>query len=172
MLTSKEISGCRNTITKWKTVGTICGQNGKSRICPINVPNPDYVEGGTAPKTIANDCSNCPYNRMFKTFKGKVLFSTLTLSDEQGNEDAFEPEDTTHSITSAEDYDHLLAGFIDYVKEHYPKYTHYTELIEILGTEIGLKAASAIMDKPQRTLYGWTRTLRSIFDEYLSSIYR
>ena len=97
---------------------TICGQNGKSRICPINVPNPDYVEGGTAPKTIANDCSNCPYNRIFKTFKGKVLFSTLTLSDEQGNEDAFEPEDTTHSITSSDDYDHLLKGFINYVKEH------------------------------------------------------
>lgn len=151
---------------------TICGQNGKSRICPINVPNPEYVEGGTAPKTIANDCSKCPYNRMFKTFKGKVLFSTLTLSDEQGNEDAFEPEDTIRSISSADDYDHLLTGFIDYVKEHYPKYAHYTELIKILGTEVGLKEAAAVMDKPQRTLYGWTRTLRPIFDEYMQTVVR
>ena len=107
---------------------------------------------------------------MFKTFKGNVLFSTLALSDEQGNEDAFEPEDTTHSITPADDYDHLLTGFINYVKEHYPKYAHYTELIEILGTEVGLKEASTQMDKPQRTLYGWNRTLRPIFDEYIQTV--
>lgn len=79
---------------------------------------------------------------------------------------------TSRSITSADDYDHLLAGFIDYVKEHYPKYAHYTELVKILGTEVGLKEASAKMDKPQRTLYGWTRTLRPIFDEYMQSVVR
>ncbi len=148
----------------------ICGQNGKSRICPASIPNPSYIEDETAPKTIVNNCTSCPYSRSFKSFKGKVFFSTLTMTDEQGNEDDFDPEDTKNTINSADEYDRLLNGFIQFVKEHYPKYAHYTELIEILGSEVGLKAAASAMGKPQRTLYGWTRTLRPIFDEYMQTV--
>ena len=60
----------------------------------------------------------------------------------------------------------------DYIKEHYPKYTHYIELIEILGTEVSLKETSTKMYKPQRIFYGWTRTLRPIFDEYMQTVVR
>ena len=31
----------------------------------------------------------------------------------------------------------------------------YTELIKLLGQEFTLKEASNILNKPQRTLYGW-----------------
>ncbi|MCD7739652.1 MAG: hypothetical protein LUH58_11565 [Lachnospiraceae bacterium] len=147
----------------------ISGANGKSRICPGRIPNPEYDGSKNVPKTIVNDCSRCPYSQMFKSFKGKVLFSSLTLVDEQGNEDPFEPA-ATMDIYATSHYMSLLYGWIAYIKEHYPKYARYTELVELLGHEFTLKEAAAILDKPQRTLYGWTKTLRPIFTEYMQTV--
>lgn len=69
----------------------IGGAGGKSRFCPCRIPNPEYKESGTAPKTIINDCAKCQYYRSFKSEKGKVFFSTLTVTDNHGNEDPFDP---------------------------------------------------------------------------------
>ena len=44
------------------------------------------------------------------------------------------------------------------------------ELIKLLGQEFTLKEASNILNKPQRTLYGWIQTLRPIFKEYMQTI--
>lgn len=145
--------------------------NGKSRFCPCRIPNPDYVEGGDMPKTIANDCTLCPYYRSFKSMKGKVLFSNLTVTDEQGNEDAFDPA-SPHPINQAEEYVELLYGLIGFIKVHHPKYSKYTELVELLGQDYTLKEAAKILGKPYRTLYGWTLTLRPIFDEYMGTVNR
>lgn len=146
----------------------IGGSNGKSKFCPCRIPNPEYKEGGTAPKTIANDCSKCPYYNMFRSFKGKVLFSTLTVTDDQGNEDPFEPA-STQPINSADEYLALLYGFIEFIKVHYPKYSKYTGLVELLGQDYSLKEAASVLNKPYRTLYGWTLTLRPIVSEYLDN---
>ena len=147
----------------------IGGAGGKSRFCPCRIPNPEYKEGGTAPKTIINDCAKCQYYRSFKSVKGKILFSTLTVTDDQGNEDSFDPA-SPYPFNQADEYMELLYGLIRYIKVHHPKYGKYTELVELLGHEHNLKEASIILGKPYRTLYGWILTLRPIFDEYMDTV--
>lgn len=149
----------------------IGGADGKSRFCPHQIPNPEYKEGGDIPKTIANDCSRCPYYRSFKSAKGNVLFSALTVTDEQGNEDSFDPA-SPYPVNQADEYMELLYGLISFIKVHHPKYSKYTELVELLGHEHTLREASVILGKPYRTLYGWILTLRPIFDEYMGTISR
>ena len=149
----------------------IGGAGGKSRFCPCRIPNPEYKEGGTAPKTIINDCAKCQYYRSFKSLKGKILFSTLTVTDDQGNEDPFDPA-SPYPFNQADEYMELLYGLIRYIKVHHPKYSKYTESMELLGHEHTLKEASVILGKPYRTLYGWILTLRPIFDEYMDTVSR
>lgn len=40
---------------------TIPAKIGEVKVCPRRVPNPDYVEGGNMPKTLAVSCDDCPY---------------------------------------------------------------------------------------------------------------
>ena len=147
----------------------IGGAGGKSRFCPCRIPNPEYKESGTAPKTIINDCAKCQYYRSFKSEKGKVFFSTLTVTDNHGNEDPFDPA-SLNPLNQADEYMKLLYGLIRFIKIHHPKYSKYTELVELLGHEDTLKEASIILGKPYRTLYGWILTLRPIFDEYIDTL--
>lgn len=147
------------------------GTDGKSGFCPRQIPNPEYKEGCNAPKTIANDCSKCPYYRSFKSAKGKVLFSALNVTNEQGNEDAFDPV-SPYPINQADEYMELLYGLIRFIKVQHPKYSKYTELVELLGHEHTLKEASVILGKTYRTLYGWILTLRPIFDDYMDTVSR
>ena len=142
--------------------------DGKSRFCPRQIPNPDYTEGGESPKTIKNDCDLCPYFRMFRLFKGKVLFSTLEVTDEQGNTDVFDPV-TPHHFYQADKYLSLLYGLIEFIKEKHLRNDKYVELVELLGHEYTLSEAAEILDIPYRTLYGWLKTLRPIFDEYMNN---
>lgn len=95
------------------------------------------------------------------------LFSAVT--DGQGNEDSFDPA-SPYPINQADEYMELLYGLISFIKVHHPKYSKYTELVELLGQEYTLKEASVILGKPYRTLYGWTLTLRPIFDNYRNTI--
>ena len=149
----------------------IGGAGGKSRFCPCRIPNPEYKEGGTAPKTIMNDCAKCKYYRSFKSTKGKVFFSTLTVIDDHGNEAPFDPA-SPYPLNQADNYMELLYGLIRFIKVQHPKYSKYTELVELLGHEHTLKEASVILGKPYRTLYGWILTLRPIFDEYMDTVSR
>ena len=138
----------------------IGGAGGKSKFCPCRIPNPEYKEGGTDPKTITNDCTKCKYYRSFKSTKGKVFFSTLTVIDDHGNEAPFDP---ASPLNQADKYMELLYGLIRFIKVQHPKYSN-------LGHEHTLKEASVILGKPYRTLYGWLLTLRPIFDEYMDTI--
>lgn len=147
----------------------IGGADGKAMFCPCKIPNPEYTEGGTIPKTIVNDCAKRPYYRSFKSAKGKVLFSTLTVTNDHGNEDPFDPA-SSHTINQVDEYVELLYGLISFIKVHHPKYSKYTELVELLGHEHTLKEVSVILGKPYRTLYGWALTLRPIFDEYMGTV--
>ena len=146
----------------------ICGENGKSKRCPLRVKNPDYTGKEGEKKTIAVDCTTCPFERMFRPVRGTVLFSSLELRDSDGNVDPYEPESGRYSV--ANDYLKMLYDFIEYVRTKYPKYAHYTELIEILGEEVGMKEAAARMKKSDKTLYGWLKRLRPIFDEFKDTV--
>ena len=146
----------------------ICGENGKSKRCPLRIKNPNYTGKEGETKTIAVDCTMCPYDRQFKPVRGTVFFSTLDLKDADGNVDVFEPE--SNGINTADTYFKLLHDFIAYIKEHYPRYAHYTELVELLGDEIEMKEAAAKMNRPDKTLYGWVKRLRPIFDEFMSNV--
>ena len=77
---------------------------------------------------------------------------------------------STRDINYTDHYQELLTGWISYIQKNYPKYNRYIELIKLLGQEFTLKEASNILNKPQRTLYGWIQTLRPIFKEYMQTI--
>ena len=62
-----------------------------------------------------------------------------------------------------------VAFACEYVKEKYPKYSDYTDLLALLGQDFSVKEASDILQKPQKTLYGWIKKLRTIFDEYIQT---
>ncbi len=147
------------------------GSDGKSRFCPCRIPNPAYQPESDTPKTIANDCTRCPYYRSFRSSRSKVLFSALDITDDQGNETPFDPA-SPYAIDQADAYLELLYNLILFIKARYPKYRRYTELIELLGQEYTLTEAADILDKPYRTLYGWIRTLRPIIDEYMNTVVR
>ena len=69
----------------------VSGQNGKARFCPIRIPNPSYTPDNGQPKTLSNSCTACPYNNKFNLLKGKTCFSTLSVTDKDGNTDSYEP---------------------------------------------------------------------------------
>lgn len=146
----------------------ICGENGKSKRCPLRIKNPDYTGKEGEKKTIAVSCENCPFDRQFRPVKGTVFFSSLELRDKDGNVDPYEPESGRYS--TADDYLKLLHDFIEYVRTKYPKYAHYTELIEILGEEVEMKEAATRMKRSDKTLYGWLKRLRPIFDEFKDTV--
>lgn len=131
----------------------ISGKNGKARFCPIRIPNLTYTPDNSQPKTLANSCSACPHNNKFNLPKGKVCFSTLSVTDKDGNTALYEPA-STRDINYTDHYQQLLTGWISYIQKNYPHYNRYTELIKLLGQEFTLKEASNILNKPQRTLYG------------------
>lgn len=146
----------------------ICGEKGKSKRCPLRVKDPDYTGKEGEKKTVAVSCGNCPFDRLFRPVKGTVLFSSLELRDKDGNVDPYEQESGRYSV--ANDYLKLLRDFIEYVRVKYPKYAHYTELIEILGEEVEMKEAAARMKKSDKTLYGWIKRLRPIFAEFKGTV--
>ena len=77
---------------------------------------------------------------------------------------------STRDINYTDHYQELLTEWVSYIQKNYPKYNRYIELIKLLGQEFSLKEASAILHKPQRTLYGWVQILKPIFKEYLQTI--
>lgn len=151
----------------------ICRSNGKPIRCPIRIPNPEYDGSPKTPKTIANNCENCPYgyHHYFRPIEGNVVFSALDVVDDDGNINPFEPESVSDPL-SADRYLELLEGLISYIKEKYPKYSDYAEFVYLLGQEYEIKEVATIMKKSDKTLYGWQKKLRPIFDEYLQSIER
>lgn len=149
----------------------ICGKNEKSMRCPIRIPNPQYTDTNGEPKTLANDCSNCPYgyHKLFHPIKGKIHFSSLDIMDDNGNIDEFDPEAAKH-YSEADIYVTMLKDLINYIHEKYPQYPEYLDFISLLGNEIDLKEAAAIIGRPKSTLYGWLKKLRPIFDEFIESV--
>lgn len=146
----------------------ISGQNGKSRFCPIRIPNPVYTPDNGQPKTLANSCTTCPHNKIFNLMKGKAFFSTLSVTDKDGNQDPYEPQ-SARDINFTDHYQELLTGWISFIQKNYPQYNRYIELINLLGNEFTLKEAATILNRPQRTLYGWVQTLRPVFKEYMQT---
>lgn len=149
----------------------ICGKGGKNGRCPSRITNPEYKGLPGQTKTLTVDCEQCPYgyNHSFRPLKGTILFSSLGLEDSEGNSYSFEPASPL-SIPSSYAYFKLLSGLIEYVKNKYPKYSEYTDLLALLGQEFSVKEASYILDKPPKTLYEWIKKLRPIFNEYNQSI--
>lgn len=94
----------------------ICGKNGKSMRYPIRIPNPQYTSTNGNSKTIANDCSNCPYgyHKLFRLINGKLYFSSLDTTDDNGNIDEFDPE-VAKRYSEADVYVTMLKDLINYI---------------------------------------------------------
>lgn len=153
---------------KIKSRCTISGKNGKSKICPLRRLNPDYKEGSGQPKTLANNCSTCPYGKMFKAFHNTINFSTLTTQNEIGEDLEYEAP-TPDKYYFADDYMKLLSGFVSYLKKNYPQYATHADLAFILGHEYTVTEAAVMMDKHEQTLYSWRKQIRPIFTEYMEN---
>ena len=150
----------------------ISGKNGKARFCPIRIPNPTYTpEQQPAQKPLANQPAlpvRITTNSTLPTGKS-LLFDTVCHGQRRKIPLLYEPA-STRDINYTDHYQQLLTGWISYIQKNYSHYNRYTELIKLLGQEFSLKEASAILHKPQRTLYGWVQTLRPIFKEYMKTV--
>ena len=150
---------------------TVGGDNGKAIRCPARIPNPDYTGAPGQTKTIAVDCEHCPYGNSdsYKPLSGSVYFSTLSVTDSEGNSDPYEPE-APDDYYAGDRYLDLLYGLIDYIKENYPHRPEYADLTFLLGQEINAKEAADMMDTPYSTVLDWRKKLRPIVNEYLSDM--
>lgn len=63
----------------------------------------------------------------------------------------------------------LLKAPINYVHEKFPQHPKYLNLISILGNEIDIKEAAAIIGRQKNTLYGWLKKLRPIFNDFIET---
>lgn len=170
----------------------INGAYGRSRICPGRLPVPPSAENSVTDKPAASennvtagnaaaieniaaaedascDCCRCPYGRMFQNFCLLIPLSAFTVPDSDGTEipgSLISPD----LACSPEAYEKLLCGFIEYIRKNCPRHPDYANLVELLGQEYTLSEVAAILQKSYRTLYGWLRKLRPVFDEYLETV--
>ena len=101
--------------------------NGGVKRCPCRIPNPNYVEGGDAPKTIPVKCEGCMYDS-FRQAHTTVPFSTLEYEDEDGETESYEAM-TPSNYYEADHYERICDDFLDYVQEHNASLTGLADLL-------------------------------------------
>ena len=101
--------------------------NGGVKRCPCRIPNPNYVEGGDAPKTIPVKCEGCLYDS-FRQAHTTVPFSTLEYEDEDGETESYEAT-TPSNYYEADHYERICDDFLDYVQEHNASLTGLADLL-------------------------------------------
>lgn len=143
---------------------TIPAIKGGIKLCPRMIPNPNYVEGGSEPKTIQNSCAGCIYENK-KHEHTVATFSSLGAEDEDGNFAAYEPSNP-HGYNSADAYDKLRAAFIDYVKQNKPR---LTELAELLSAEYLQIEVANTLGKSRKTINSQTDILKKMVLEFLDN---
>lgn len=120
---------------------------GGVKTCPARIPNPDYVEGGNMPKTIANSCENCIY-RSKKHEHTEVNFSTLSATSVEDDTIDYEAE-TPSNYYEGERYERLVEKWQSFVKKNSPEDEELAVLLAMeylrseAARELGMASSTA-----------------------------
>ena len=139
------------------------GKGGLKR-CPCRVPNPAYVEGGDAPKTLPVKCKGCAYEQ-FRQAHTTVSFTTLDHEYDDGEVECFEAS-APAGYYEAERYERMCKGILDCVMERYPKLTGQAvmRLQEYKRSEAARK-----LDIPVSTAGSRDEQLKDLYKQFLDS---
>lgn len=136
--------------------------NGKTKRCPLRIPNPDYLPGGTQPKTLANKCENCPYER-FKQAHTVIEMSCLDHKDEDGELTPYEPP-APEGYYEADRYEELADEFVAFINARKPR---LAPLAEKLVKEHSLTEVSQELGRPTSTVHSQIKKLQELLNEFL-----
>lgn len=139
--------------------------NGKStKRCPLRIPNPAYVPGGDQPKTLANKCKGCPFER-FKQAHTVIELSCLDREDEDGDMEAYEVPAPRNNF-AGNCFEELADEFISFIRERKPR---LAPLAEKLVQEYNLTDASEDLGKSDSTLFSQKEKLKGLLEEFLDN---
>ena len=143
--------------------------NGKGKIkrCQFEIPNPNYVHGGSEPSKIkVKNCDECPYSD-YRHSKNTVLFSELSMLDDDGREVDFEPVSPA-SFGEADRYLHFGSEFIDFVRNN-PKTAYLTEVAELLVREYSCAQSAKVIDRGYTTAKSQAKVLGKLLEEFIEN---
>ena len=140
------------------------GRGGTKR-CPLRIPNPAYVPGGDAPKTLPVKCQGCKYEP-FKQAHTVVEMSCLDSENDDGEVTTYEVP-SPRSYYAADRYEELREQFLAFVKERKPK---LLPLAELLTDELTKSEASRELGDAWGTVTSRTDKLKELLTEFLENI--
>ena len=140
------------------------GHGGVKR-CPCRVPNPDYIPGGKALKTLPVRCEGCVYEQ-FKQAHTVIDLSSLDHEGEDGEFDTFELP-STKDMTAADRFLELRDEFIVFVRERNPK---LAPLAELLTLEYTKAEAGRELGDPSSTVTSRVEKLKDLLAAFLDTI--
>lgn len=133
--------------------------------CPRYVKNPAFIPGSDQPKTIANRCEGCKFER-FKQAHTTITLSCLDHEGEDGESEAFEVP-APRSNYAGDRYEELAEGFVAYIKEHKPR---LLPLAEKLVQEYDLTDAAKELGKSTSTTFSQKEKLKELVTEFLDTV--
>lgn len=136
--------------------------NGKTKRCPLRIPNPDYLPGGTQPKTIPVKCEGCPY----EPFRQAHTVVELSCFDHEGENGETEPYEISapESYYEADRYEDLADEFVAFITARKPR---LSPLAEKLVKEHSLTEASQELGRPTSTVHSQIKKLQELLNEFL-----
>ena len=133
--------------------------------CPCRMPNPNYVVGGSQPKTIPVKCEGCQYEQ-FRQAHTTIVLSALDHEGEDGEFDTFELP-STKDMTAADRFLELRDEFIVFVRERNPK---LAPLAELLTLEYTKAEAGRELGDPSSTVTSRVEKLKDLLAAFLDTI--
>lgn len=140
------------------------GRGGTKR-CPLRVPNPDYVPGGDAPKTLPVKCQGCKYEP-FKQAHTVVEMSCLDSENDDGEVTTYEVP-TPKSYYATDRYEELSDEFVTFVRKNNPK---LAPLAALLVNEYSKSEASRELGDAWSTVTSRTDKLKELVIEFLDNL--
>lgn len=137
---------------------------GGVKTCPRRIPNPDYVEGGDAPKTIANSCEGCIYFAK-KHEHTEANFSTLSVEGDEGEPMDFEVPSPSNYY-DGDKYERLVDHWKAFVQEKAPD---LMELSELLALEYLRSEAARKLEMHPSTAKSRKDRLKKLVQEFLDN---
>lgn len=138
---------------------------GGTKRCPLRIKNPNYVPGGTEPKTIANKCEGCP----FEKYRQEHTFVTLSTLEQEN--DAGEPEPyevpAPKAYYAADEYEKTAQEFVAFVRARKPK---LAPLAQLLTEEYSKSDAGRELGDAWGTVTSRTDKLKELLLEFLDQV--
>ena len=137
---------------------------GKVKRCPCRIDNPNYVPGGSEPKTLPVRCEGCKYEafRQAHTF---IPLSSLDYENEEGVVESYEAP-SPETYFAADKYDRLATGFVEFVRQKKPE---FAGLADLLTQEYTRSEAARELGIPGNTAAYHREKLKKLCREFLDA---